>query len=197
MVPKEAEDGHEYNSVYIHFDSFHFTEKAENFKKQVFQGKKQTRVYYDDKWYWICLPNKGTKRLPNERKPIIDVNYFNIQQSDKPKCQDVLYQEQEQYEIDEIDIALEQADEIDRALEEEDQKNDEDLITIDSRYIQALEQENSEMSYQIQALNNIVANLHYLLTVEKNKVSELFPEKLELVRQINEEVFHKIEEYYN
>jgi hypothetical protein len=237
LVPKEAQDGHYYNSAYIHFVSWHFTAKAEEFKKQVIQGKENNRVYYQDKWYWICLPNKSKKNqipfIKNQRKIVIDLSGMNEQEKlevhEKQEVHEEYkeyeeYEEQDQEVQDEIYLMLEQEDqeqdEISQILEEEEQEKisqileeqeqeeisqileeqeqeeitqaleqeeseDLNLITIDGRYVEVLENENLELRYQIELLNNVVSNLSNLLNIEKIKVRELFPQPPILIRDTN------------
>jgi hypothetical protein len=70
-VLKQDGDGNEYYSVYIHFERWYETNAVANFQERVTNPDKEARIVYDDPWYWIVLANKGTKRVPGQRKPTL------------------------------------------------------------------------------------------------------------------------------
>lgn len=70
-VLKQDAEGNEYYSVYVHFDRWYRTNAVANFQERVVNPDKEARIVYDDPWYWIVLENKGTKRVPGQRKPTL------------------------------------------------------------------------------------------------------------------------------
>jgi hypothetical protein len=70
-VLKQDANGNEYYSVYIHFERWYETNAVANFQERVTNPDKEARIVYDDPWYWIVLANKGTKRVPGQRKPTL------------------------------------------------------------------------------------------------------------------------------
>jgi len=74
FVLKIGKDCKEYNAAYIHFDFWHDTIAANNFKARVVDEKQEARIVYDEPWHWVVLENKARKYLPGERKPRIEIN---------------------------------------------------------------------------------------------------------------------------
>lgn len=73
MVAKQASNGKIYNSVYVHFEYWYNNIAAENFQNRLRNPNKETRVVYDDPWYWIVLENKTRRFIPGERKQCINI----------------------------------------------------------------------------------------------------------------------------
>ena len=72
FVLKQDRNGKEFNSAYIHFKYWNNT--AENINLQAkLSCQQEARVYHDNPWYWIVLPNNAKKYIPGERKPKIDL----------------------------------------------------------------------------------------------------------------------------
>jgi Skp family chaperone for outer membrane proteins len=118
---------------------------------------------YEDPWYWVVLEKKARKYLPGERKPCIVLDSTPVakvqietkstwapvkslvQQKSVTKLVAVKLDsefaatqasiEEEEYDIEEE----KQMDEIEEAIK----KDDKYLVSIDSRYIRALEEENA------------------------------------------------------
>ena len=74
IVSKMGQHGEVYNSVYVHFDYWYSNAAAFNFQERLKNPAKQTRVVYDDPWFWIVLENKSRKFVPGERKQRININ---------------------------------------------------------------------------------------------------------------------------
>lgn len=153
-----------YNAAYIHFDEWCDTIVARNFHSRVRDPIKEARLIYEDPWYWVVLENKARKYLPGERKPCIVIDtppahapiVRNIWAPVKSLVQkdsvtipvsvavklDSEFEdaEAETYpEEDEFEEEEKQMDEIEEAIKEDDIY----LVSIDSRYIRALEEENA------------------------------------------------------
>jgi len=152
-----------YNAAYIHFEEWYDNIVARNFHSHVRDPIKETRLMYEDPWYWVVLENKARKYLPGERKPCIVLDSTPVakvqietkstwapvkslvQQKSVTKLVAVKLDsefaatqasiEEEEYDIEEE----KQMDEIEEAIK----KDDKYLVSIDSRYIRALEEENA------------------------------------------------------
>lgn len=75
FVAKQNRDGNPFNSVYIHFKSWHDTNSNRNFQTDLLSQRveSEVRVYHDGPWYWIVLPNNAKKHVSGDRKPRIDL----------------------------------------------------------------------------------------------------------------------------
>lgn len=165
LVVKRGKDGKTFNAAYIHFRSWHNTIATQNFQERVLDPNQEARIVYDDPWYWICLENKSRKVAPNQRKIRLDigeqsttattdagiltpVSAMNIQTTPNAPVKNMADRPSLEFtdaEIEELEAAF---DANEAAIEREDQY----LVSVDSRYIQTLENENM-------ALRNSVALL--------------------------------------
>ena len=84
FVAKQDKNGKDYNAVYVHFKEWYDTKDNRNFQKNLLSEEEEARVYHDNPWYWIVLPNTAKKYIPGDRKPRIDlgdmkaISYLNI-----------------------------------------------------------------------------------------------------------------------
>ena len=76
FISNLGKDGKTYNAAYIHFEYWFDNSTAARFQERILDGKKETRLVYDDPWYWIVLENKAKKFIPGDRKPRIDLGDF-------------------------------------------------------------------------------------------------------------------------
>ena len=67
FVSKTDRGGKNYNSVYIHFDYWYNTLAAVNLQEKVVYSEKETRLVYDDPWYWVVLENKSNRLIFDEQ----------------------------------------------------------------------------------------------------------------------------------
>jgi hypothetical protein len=74
FVAKQDRNGCNYNAVYVHFNKWFTNKKAASLYENVVNESKEARLYYDNTWYWIVLPNTAKKHIPGERKPRIDLS---------------------------------------------------------------------------------------------------------------------------
>jgi len=74
FVSKLDRENVQYNAVYVHFEHWYSTDAARNFQERLMNPEKETRVVYDDPWYWIVLENKGTKHASGSRKQRVFVD---------------------------------------------------------------------------------------------------------------------------
>jgi hypothetical protein len=146
FIAKMGRDNKAYHAAYIHFEHWFDNIVAQNFHSKVLDENKEARVVYEDPWYWIVLENKAQKYVPGQRKtritlttppkpnnttryiPVTPTKESNVEfDADfKELCRKIHF-----------DDELPQ-DEIEKLMAEEDK----DLITIDARYVETLEQEN-------------------------------------------------------
>lgn len=172
FVFKQDTNGKSYNAVYIHFKKWHNNSFATKIISDILNNGK-TRFYHDKtEYYWIVLPNTAKKYTPGERKQTIDLgdiksissrntNYpeitNNIKQS--PAKLDGELKKQSVNLLDEYDAqASEEAAEMGE-IEDELEAADKNLISIDYRYVQLIEQENTELHQEIAKLRIALLNL--------------------------------------
>jgi hypothetical protein len=190
FVEKVGNDGQFFNSVYIHFAYWFDTITVRNFQERVVNPGKEARLVYDDPWYWIVLENKTTKKDPNQPRirihldtplkstPAVitpnapkkekQITNVPIEYSIIDPCGlDVEFDETAAEmdeiaatEMDEIAAEMDEMDEIDYILEEDNKY----LVTIDSRYVKAIEDENRWLALEMNVVQNYLNNntpLHY------------------------------------
>jgi hypothetical protein len=182
FVAKQDRAGKTYNAVYVHFKDWYNNKEANDLYEQCFQKNGKYEFYHDDsEYFWIILPNTAKKHIPGERKHRIglgDANAINVKSVEKTaeeefeetkfevfkKC---LQEEQREAELAEIDAELEA--EIEKEIEkmEEEDKN---LISIDWRYVQVIEQENKYLHTEIAQLRMALINMDRMYQAEAAKV---------------------------
>jgi len=170
FVSKMSKDGEVYNAAYIHFNQWYDNDVSRNFQDRVLNPNKEARIMYDDPWYWIVLENKSQRVNPTDRKKRItldftpekktcmesqinelmnapvkekshkDFDIYNITPVNLNQAFDKVFEDKDAWVDDLIEYCEEEAqmDEIEALMDEDDKY----LITIDSRYVQNLEQEN-------------------------------------------------------
>ena len=178
FVSKMGQDGKVYNAAYIHFDFWCDTIANRNFQARICDPAKEARIVYDEPWHWIVLENKARKYAVGERKPRIDIGDLQV----KPKVvNDWIEIDADFLELigematDEEDTEFKQLinemDECEADMQEEDQY----LTSIDARYIQTLEEENSRYYNEIYQMNIRIMELNnslYLEQVKSNALAE-------------------------
>jgi hypothetical protein len=82
VLKRDSSNGNEYYSAYIHFDCWFDTDTVARFQKRVVNPEKEARIVYNDPWYWIVLENKGTKRVPGQRKLTLTLDKTNDKTND-------------------------------------------------------------------------------------------------------------------
>lgn len=156
LVSKIGKDGKAFNAAYIHFHSWQNDIATRNFQERVLDPNLEARIVYDDPWYWICLENKSRKVDPSQRKPRLDLGdsstfattnagYLtpppkerNLQTPGAParsKSENRSASKFTDAEMEELEAAI---DAEEAAIQSEDQY----LVSVDSRYIQTMEEEN-------------------------------------------------------
>jgi hypothetical protein len=209
FVAKQDRNGKNFNAVYVHFNQWFTNKKAVAFYESVIDESKESRLYHDETWYWIVLPNTAKKHNPGDRKPRIDLGEskaitaprpaksllpllaFIPEKSCPPAPKKPTYADAIVKPLDEVKKSLETAfdevanfeaeieaemDEIEEFLEAED----ENLVKIDGRYVQQLEEENWAMSMEIAELRAALINLDQKYQAESAKVRAFVPASVDL-----------------
>jgi len=143
LVLKVGKDRKKYNSAYIHFQHWYDNTAANNFCKRVLNPKTEARIVYDDPWYWIVLPNTVSPVSLEKPKLVSHHNYEVI----KPASHvEIIPQHEEDDEEEFLEQLEREFDDVEAAMNDDDRY----LVTIDSRYVQALEKEidNLRMYFQ-------------------------------------------------
>ena len=188
FVAKVDRDGKLFNSAYIHFKKWYDNRVSINTLNDI-ERNGNAKFYHDDsQYYWIVLPNTAKKHVPGERKSRIDLGeskYISVNK--KPEKSVLKHDERDvyatphyskklvsHYDVDEFaefdaqaSEEAEQMSEIEAELEAEEQY----LVHIDSRYIQALEQENMMLHGEIAHLKMALIKLEQMYQAEAAKVT--------------------------
>jgi heat shock protein HspQ len=151
FVSKLGKDGKLYNSVYIHFSQWYNNVSTFNFQQRLKNLDKQTRVVYDDPWYWIVLENNSHKFISGERKQRINLD-LTYQEEDTSAITDEEFDEMCEQIV--LDDAAYEADmmETGRSWDYYDNAADEDVMMdvvqeesfdlVDACYVAQLEHSN-------------------------------------------------------
>jgi hypothetical protein len=151
FVSKMGKNGKAYNSAYIHFHHWYNNTAAGRFQERVQDPNKEARIVYDDPWYWIVLENNTEKQIPGARKQRINIG-TNKNKKTNVKLASVKLASEFELEMKEEKMMDEKMmDEI----EAEMMKDDQYLISIDSRYIQEIENENQAIRAQLAYFQNL------------------------------------------
>jgi len=163
FVAKQDRKGDNYNAVYVHFKLWYTNREAVQLYNDVLDVENEARLYHDEQWYWIVLPNTAKKYVPGERKPRIDLGDLNpTSVNDVSKDLSKMYDEED---IQALDDEAKMA-EIEEFLEKEDSH----LAYIDTRYIEAMEQDLWQMRSEIAQLRAALINLDQMYQAEAAKV---------------------------
>ena len=178
---KKFNNGTDYYAAYIHFDYWYENSDALKLNRDVLDTKKEARIMYEEPWYWIVLENKTPQKIntkSGDRKLRIDIKGLSSSSVtiSTPKsdveltCPNAPIKKKQlvSFEfIEPINLEGEFSDEdiaqMDRELDEIEeymiQEEEVNQISIDSRYVKAIEEENAEMREQIQYLHAQMYNL--------------------------------------
>jgi hypothetical protein len=171
FVSKKSHDGRPYNAAYIHFHAWHNNHATVNLQARVLDPAQEARIVYDDPWYWIVLENKGQK-LAHTNKPRIEYRdeFPAIVTPQKagiaPNAPTKAARKQPVFTERMPGINLENDFEDALTKEERDavmlselqdlmDHEERFLVTVDSRYLRAIESENAEMRMKLDHLSNI------------------------------------------
>jgi hypothetical protein len=178
---KKFNKGTDYYAAYIHFEYWYENAEAVKLNRDVLDTQKEARIMYEEPWYWIVLENKTPQKMntkSGDRKLRIDIKglssspvYISTPKSDvELTCPNAPIKQKQtvpfeyiepvnlEGEFSDEDIAQmeRELDEIEECMIQEEEVNQ---ISIDSRYVKAIEEENAEMREQIQYLHAQMYNL--------------------------------------
>lgn len=185
FIAKRDHKGNNFNAVYIHFKKWFNNKNATNLYEDVLDEKREARLYHDEQWYWLVLPNTAKKIVPGERKLKIDLSDLKVtpeKKSGEVVCPGAptkskknvqftqletknLAEEFEEADLEALEDEAKMA-EIEAFMDEEDSY----LVNIDGRYVQSLEQENWQMRCEIAQLRAALINLDQMYQAEVAKV---------------------------
>jgi hypothetical protein len=164
FVAKRDRNNKKYYAAYIHFQHWFDNTAARNFQSRVLNPAQEARIVYDDPWHWVVLPYKNKminkKKMVASKKQIDNEFAFTDAHLAKvsPAFDDIdslgrwaIKMNTPDDEMDSLEDAMEELEDV---MEQDLTENDKYLVTIDSRYVQALEQEN-------QAWRQWVVDQHY------------------------------------
>lgn len=195
FVAKQDRDGKPYNAVYIHFKKWYNNRFAIKTVSDIFNNG-TAKFYHDDSdYYWIVLPNTAKKHVPGERKARVDlgdskaINMKSIEKTpekqavcpgapkkpsyaqlaakpaeDKPEPMNLAAK------FEECDVEASEEEAQMAEIEAELEAEDENLVSIDYRYVQAIEQENMWLHGEIAQLRAALINLDQMYQAEAAKV---------------------------
>lgn len=178
LVGKEDRNGKHYNAVYIHFNNWRNTESFNRLRDEI-ADTGSARLYYDKTWYWIVLPNNAKKHVSGDRKPRIDlgdsdvINVTKVNTPDNPIV-NLPTPIENDYVYDPIDAEIDaeiekmeaQLDEVEAEMDAED----EHLVFVDKRYLQQIEEENSQLRNELFQLRTALINADMMYRAEAAKV---------------------------
>lgn len=145
FVSKLGNDGKLFNAAYVHFEHWYDNIVALNFQERVLNPNKQARIVYEDPWYWIVLENKANKVKSGDRKIRINIAAtLPLENIETPPTTPT-------YPLENVEPDIEM--ELEAAIKEEEEMY---LTSVDSRYIEAMEQENIRLREQIGHLENVL-----------------------------------------
>ena len=178
---KKFNKGTDYYAAYIHFEYWYENAEAVKLNRDVLDTQKEARIMYEEPWYWIVLENKTPQKMntkSGDRKLRIDIKGLSSSpvSISTPKsdveltCPNAPIKQKQtvpfeyiepvnlEGEFSDEDIAQmdRELDEIEECMIQEEEVNQ---ISIDSRYVKAIEEENAEMREQIQYLHAQMYNL--------------------------------------
>jgi len=89
FIAKFTTKGDKYNSAYVHFDYWYDNISNQNLQNRLLnQSDKETRIVYDDPWYWIVLENKAQKKdysVPRQRINVAELADYVKKENEKKK----------------------------------------------------------------------------------------------------------------
>ena len=146
FIPKWDKNNKKYFAAYIHFQHWFDNTAARNFQSRVLNPLNQARIVYDDPWHWIVLPYKNNSVKGHAVSPVkkfSEVQYAKVYPESNLTGLGSSAKEMDVWSTDdEIEEAIAELEEEMEEVEQEIKENEKYLVLIDSRYVQALEQEN-------------------------------------------------------
>ena len=196
FVAKQDRGGKPFNAVYVHFKRWYNNRFAMITQNNINKDG-SVKFYHDDsEYYWIVLPNTAKKHIPGDRKLRLDLGESVKATGQKQVCppklsytddkgnSDAEFEEYlellrtpiEEWNVEATttttttkeadEIAADQMAEIEADMEAED----ENLVSIDWRYVQTIEQENMWLHTEVAQLRMALINLDQIYQAEAAKI---------------------------
>lgn len=142
FITKIGKDKKVYNSAYVHFEYWYDNTVSQNIQNKLEAGK-ETKIMYDDPWYWVVYKNM-TKKFggngPRKERLVIEKAKESTEKKALPEIPNDVFQEEvlpefTQEELDEIERNL--LEDFDIEVNQEGQDGCFDLV--DANYVAMLE----------------------------------------------------------
>jgi hypothetical protein len=200
FVAKQDRGGKPYNAAYIHFNKVYDNHFATKVYVDIKNNGSAKFYHDNSEYYWIVLQNTAKKQIPGQRKARIDLgetNSISVKKTPEKlvlkRCEHFVPNEPKKPTyaqiISDTNPALQPANleaEFDKFLEQfteeaeieaemaeieaELEAEDENLVSIDWRYIQTIEQENAWLHREVAQLRAALIHLDHLYQAEVAKV---------------------------
>lgn len=184
FVTKQHANGRQYNSVYVHFYQWYSTKVACDFYEKVMDESTQARLYHDNVWYWIVLPNHAKKHIPGERKQTLNLGNLssistksvemeeeNVNNMEENIVEKMIEKKEKENKVN-VDDIMEFEDTVHKEMDDLETyilNEDSHLIYIDGRYVQHLERDNLNMSEQMMEMSKQIELLKSQIESLNNK----------------------------
>lgn len=200
FVAKQDRNGKNFNAVYVHFNKWYNNKDNRDFQYNIVENGSDKWYHDNSQYYWIVLPNTAKKQIPGERKARIDLGEAKSISAPRPSksllplltlipskvsskkptyaeaavklSAKTLEEANKSLEINFDEVAAFESeieaemDEIEDLLEADDAN----LVSIDVRYVQQLEEENWTMNLEIAQLRAALINMDQMYQAEAAKV---------------------------
>jgi len=83
LIIKKGLNEQYYNACYIHFTKWYETPESKLFQESVKVA--ETKLIYNEPWYWLCLENKASKYNTFQPKLKINVDGFKLKNEEIPE----------------------------------------------------------------------------------------------------------------
>jgi len=153
------------SSAYVHLDHWYDNVASVNFQERVRNPDKEARIVYDEPWYWVVLENTSQKRATGQRKMYIDLSGLTTPSkiNNKPVIPDTPIKktvfkdripiscnyDYESWKVKNSATIKNLNSDFD--IESVFKTDDNDMITIDGRYIKTIEDENASLRKALQS----------------------------------------------
>jgi len=173
------------SSAYVHLEQWYDNVASVNFQERVRNPEKEARIVYDEPWYWVVLENTSQKKMPRQRKMYIDVSGLNTPSSSKPvvipdtPIKKTLFKDRipiscsydyESWKIKNSGTIKNLNSDFD--IEAVFKKDDNDMISIDGRYINTIEDENTSLRKTLQSKNDEMLSLKHDYKHRENMLND-------------------------
>ena len=165
LVSKTDRQGKAYNAAYIHFDYWYTCPAAANLHAKILDPKQEAKIMHQDPWFWICLENTAKKRVPGDRKPVINVAPGLPDEDEEEFVQEYEAKDKTSYW------------ELPEAAEDHQNCTDHEKEEAENAHIVFLEQEYDILAAQNEMLHANIEELHAQISAIAKADSDLIEER--------------------